>query len=194
MLYHVYKLQMSDAARNALNSAGSWDAHPESKVYAELRHSLRSSDALPHSVMSAALMGMYHHGLTVQADNLEQVFAYDNGAPLWEVARCHTDLSLPWPAIAVGRRCRRLRDWRVRLRINGLGGTAQGSRAWLRGDGKADRLPAPQRTTQRSLMLWMRPCGGVSTAPCREQLTARWRTPDVKVHYRRYHDQRDQRR
>jgi hypothetical protein len=66
MLYHVYKLQMSDAARNALNSAGSWDAHPESKVYAELRHSLRSSDALPHSVMSAALMGMYHHGLTVR--------------------------------------------------------------------------------------------------------------------------------
>jgi hypothetical protein len=34
MLYHVYKLQMSDAARDALNSAGSWDAHPESKVYA----------------------------------------------------------------------------------------------------------------------------------------------------------------
>ena len=87
MLYHVYKLQMSDAARNALNSAGSWDAHPESKVYAELRHSLRSSDALPRSVMSAALMGMYHHGLTVQADNLEQVFAYDNGAPHGEVAR-----------------------------------------------------------------------------------------------------------
>ena len=81
MLYHVYKLQMSDAARNALNSAGSWDAHPETKTYAALRHSLRDGDAMPHSVMSAALMGIYHHGLTVEADDLEQVFAYDNGAP-----------------------------------------------------------------------------------------------------------------
>jgi hypothetical protein len=55
-------------------------------VYAELRHSLRSSDALPHSVMSAALMGMYHHGLTVEAPSIDKVFDYDNGAPASVVA------------------------------------------------------------------------------------------------------------
>lgn len=85
MIYHVYKLQMSDAARDALNSAGSWDAHPESKAYADLRHAIRDKEMMPYSVMSAALMGMYHHGLTVEADGIERVFAYDNGAPAEEV-------------------------------------------------------------------------------------------------------------
>lgn len=85
MFYHVYKLQMSDAARAALNSAGRWEAHPESKAYAELRHGLRNKETMPLSVMSAALMGMYHHGLSVRADHIEQVFAYDNGAPAEDV-------------------------------------------------------------------------------------------------------------
>lgn len=78
MLYHVYKLQMSDDARDAINSAGSWDAHPEAKVFAALRHSLRNSDTMHHHVMSAALMGIYHHGVTVDAHDLEGVFEYDN--------------------------------------------------------------------------------------------------------------------
>lgn len=79
MFYHVYKLQMSKEATNALNASGSWTAHPEAKVYAALRHGGRNSDGLSYHVMSAALMGIYHHGLTVEADDLEQVFAYDNG-------------------------------------------------------------------------------------------------------------------
>jgi hypothetical protein len=85
MFYHAYKLQMSKDATNALNSSGSWTAHPEAKVYAALRCGLRNGDAMPEAmramcdnVMSAALMGIYHHGLTVEADDLEQVFAYDN--------------------------------------------------------------------------------------------------------------------
>jgi hypothetical protein len=88
MFYHVYKLQMSKEATNALNASGSWTAHPEAKVYAALRNGLRNGDAMPEAiramcdnVMSAALMGIYHHGLTVEADDLEQVFAYDNGGP-----------------------------------------------------------------------------------------------------------------
>jgi hypothetical protein len=88
MFYHAYKLQMSKDATNALNSSGSWAAHPEAKVYAALRNGLRNGDAMPEAiramcdnVMSAALMGIYHHGLTVEADDLEQVFAYDNGGP-----------------------------------------------------------------------------------------------------------------
>lgn len=81
MLYHVYKLQMSDAARKAMNEAGDWNAHRQSKVYADLRHRLSGSDNMPYSVMSAALMGMYHHGLTVRADSIDAVFDYDNGAP-----------------------------------------------------------------------------------------------------------------
>ena len=88
MFYHVYKLQMSKDATNALNASGSWTAHPEAKVFAALRCGLRNGDAMPEAiramcdnVMSAALMGIYHHGLTVEADDLEQVFAYDNGGP-----------------------------------------------------------------------------------------------------------------
>ena len=88
MFYHAYKLQMSKDATNALNSSGSWTAHPEAKVFAALRCGLRNGDAMPEAiramcdnVMSAALMGIYHHGLTVEADDLEQVFAYDNGGP-----------------------------------------------------------------------------------------------------------------
>jgi hypothetical protein len=89
MLYHVYKLQMSDAARDALNSAGSWDAHPESKAFAALRHGLRNNDNMPHMAMSAALMGMYHHGLTVEAPTMDAVFQYDNNAPASMVANVH---------------------------------------------------------------------------------------------------------
>jgi hypothetical protein len=95
MLYHVYKLQMSDAARAAMNLAGKWNAHPESQVYADLRHGLRNSDTLPHSVMSAALMGMYHHGLSVEAYDIEQVFAYDNGAPCEDVTPIYHRRGLP---------------------------------------------------------------------------------------------------
>ena len=46
MFYHAYKLQMSKDATNALNSSGSWTAHPEAKVYAALRNGLHNDDVL----------------------------------------------------------------------------------------------------------------------------------------------------
>jgi hypothetical protein len=89
MLYHVYKLQMSDAAHTAMNAAGRWDAHPESQTYADLRVGLPKSEKMEAAAMAAAVMDMYHHGLTVEAPTIDAVFQYDNGAAPSMVANVH---------------------------------------------------------------------------------------------------------
>jgi hypothetical protein len=75
--YHAYKLNLSDEIADAVNSEG-WDAVPEGSAYMRLSFAKQDDEQLPMKVMCAALMGLYQHGLTVEADSLEDVFAYDN--------------------------------------------------------------------------------------------------------------------
>lgn len=77
MLYHAYKLNLSDEIADAVNSEG-WDAVPEGSAYMRLSFAKQDDEQLPMKVMCAALMGLYQHGLTVEADSLEDVFEYDN--------------------------------------------------------------------------------------------------------------------
>jgi hypothetical protein len=88
MLYHVYKLHMSDAVRDAVNSKG-WEASPEGSAYSRLSFAKAGNPEMPMHVMCAALLGLYHHGLTVEAPSIDAVFDYDNGAPPSVVADVH---------------------------------------------------------------------------------------------------------
>jgi hypothetical protein len=80
MLYHVYKLHLSDAVSAAINAHG-WGAVPEGKAYKALSFAEGGNPEMPMHVMCAALIGLYHHGLTVDAPSIVAVFDYDNGAP-----------------------------------------------------------------------------------------------------------------
>jgi hypothetical protein len=80
MLYHVYKLHLSDAVSAAVNTDG-WDASPEGKAYRDLSFANGGDPEMPMHVMCAALLGLYQHGLTVEAPSIDKVFDYDNGAP-----------------------------------------------------------------------------------------------------------------
>lgn len=78
MKYHAYKLNLSDEVVDAVNAAGTWGSTAESNAYMRLSFAQHNDEELPIKVMCAALMGLYQHGLTVEADNVEAVFAYDN--------------------------------------------------------------------------------------------------------------------
>ena len=80
MLYHVYKLHLSDTVSSAINAKG-WDASPEGITYSRLQFAKGENPEMPMHVMCAALVGLYHHGLTVDAPSIDAVFDYDNGAP-----------------------------------------------------------------------------------------------------------------
>ncbi len=80
MLYHVYKLHLSDAVSAAVNAHG-WDKSPEGAAYSRLQFAKGENPEMPMHVMCAALLGLYHHGLTVEAKSITAVFDYDNGAP-----------------------------------------------------------------------------------------------------------------
>jgi len=78
-MYHVYKLHLSDAAASIVNRKG-WQASFEGEAYKRLSFANGDSPDLAGHVLSAALMGLYHHGLTVEARSLDDVFNHDNGA------------------------------------------------------------------------------------------------------------------
>jgi hypothetical protein len=88
MLYHVYKMHLSDADSDIINSHG-FDASPRSKAYTAMMFADAEDNQLPINVMSAALLGLYQHGLTVEAPTIDAVFQYDNGAPRSMVANVH---------------------------------------------------------------------------------------------------------
>ena len=81
MLYHVYKLHLSTEASAAVNAAGRWDGTPEGAAYSRLSFAKGDNPEMPMHVMCAALVGLYHPGLTVDARSIDAVFDYDNGAP-----------------------------------------------------------------------------------------------------------------
>ena len=80
MIYHVYKLHLSDAASAAVNAHG-WAGSPEGAAYSRLSFAKAENPEMPMHVMCAALLGLYQHGLTVEAKSIDAVFDYDNGAP-----------------------------------------------------------------------------------------------------------------
>lgn len=88
MLYHVYKLHLSDAVRDTINTKG-WSASPEGSAYQRLSFANGGDPEMPMHVMCAALLGLYQHGLTVEAPSIDKVFDYDNGAPVSVVADVH---------------------------------------------------------------------------------------------------------
>ena len=77
---HVYKLHLSDAAVSIVNRKG-WEALAEGEAYKHLSFANGDNPDLAGHVLSAALMGLYHHGMTVEAPSIDAVFDYDNGAP-----------------------------------------------------------------------------------------------------------------
>lgn len=79
-MYHVYKLHLSDAAAATVNRKG-WEALAEGEAYKRLSFANGDNPDLAGHVLSAALMGLYHHGMTVEAPSIDAVFDYDNGAP-----------------------------------------------------------------------------------------------------------------
>ena len=79
-MYHVYKLHLSNAAAYIVNTKG-WQASPEGEAYKRLSFANGDNPDLAGHVLSAALMGLYHHGLAVEAPSIDAVFDYDNGAP-----------------------------------------------------------------------------------------------------------------
>lgn len=79
-MYHVYKLHLSDAAASIVNRKG-WQASFEGEAYKRLSFANGDNPDLAGHVLSAALMGLYHHGMTVEARSIDAVFDYDNGAP-----------------------------------------------------------------------------------------------------------------
>lgn len=81
MLYHAYKLHLSDEARDAINKAGRYEATPEGAAYKRLSFANGGDPEMAMHVMCAALLGLYQHGLTVEAKSVDAVFDYDNGAP-----------------------------------------------------------------------------------------------------------------
>ena len=80
MLYHVYKLHLSDDVVAAVNAKG-WEGSPEGAAYSRLSFAKAENPEMPMHVMCAALLGLYQHGLTVEAPSIDAVFEYDNGAP-----------------------------------------------------------------------------------------------------------------
>jgi hypothetical protein len=88
MLYHVYKLHLSTDVSAAINAHG-WDKSPEGAAYSRLQFAKGENPEMPMHVMCAALMGLYHHGLTLDAPSIDKVFDYDNGAPHSMVADVH---------------------------------------------------------------------------------------------------------
>ena len=80
MLYHVYKLHLSDAVSAAVNAKG-WEGSPEGQAYSRLSFAKADNPEMPMHVMCAALLGLYQHGMTVEAPSLGAVFDHDNGAP-----------------------------------------------------------------------------------------------------------------
>jgi hypothetical protein len=81
MLYHIYKLHLTEAQSDAVNKAGRFEATPEGGAYSRLQFAKGDNPELPMHVMCAALLGLYQHGVTVEAKSLNDVFGYDNGAP-----------------------------------------------------------------------------------------------------------------
>ena len=79
-MYHVYKLHLSDAAAATVNANG-WDGSPEGQAYSRLQFANGDNPEMPMHVMCAALLGLYQHGMTVEAPSIDAVFDYDNGAP-----------------------------------------------------------------------------------------------------------------
>jgi hypothetical protein len=80
MIYHVYKLHLSEGDRAIINAKG-WDASPRAKAYRALSFIDGGNREMPMHVMCAALLGLYQHGLSVEASSIDKVFDYDNGAP-----------------------------------------------------------------------------------------------------------------
>lgn len=80
MLYHVYKLYLSKDVVDEVNKNG-WVATPEAAAYQRLSFIDGDNLDLPMHVMCAALLGLYQHGVSVEAPSIEAVFDYDNGAP-----------------------------------------------------------------------------------------------------------------
>lgn len=88
MLYHVYKLHLSDGDATIINTKG-WDASPRAKAYRALSFIDGGNREMPLHVMCAAMLGLYQHGLTVEAPSIDKVFDYDNGAPASVVGDVH---------------------------------------------------------------------------------------------------------
>jgi hypothetical protein len=80
MLYVVLKLKMSPEAVAEVNARG-WRKSDEGAAYMRMRSANASNPDLASHALAAALMGLYHHGLTVDAPSIDAVFDYDNGAP-----------------------------------------------------------------------------------------------------------------
>ncbi len=80
MLHVVLKLKMSPEAVAEVNARG-WRKSDEGAAYQRLRMANASNPDLASHVLAAALMGLYHHGLTVDAPSIDAVFDYDNGLP-----------------------------------------------------------------------------------------------------------------
>jgi len=79
-MFHVYKLHLSDEIAAVVNSKG-WSRSPEGSAYAALRGINGDNASLTEHVLTAALMGLYHHGISAEAPSLGALFDYDNGAP-----------------------------------------------------------------------------------------------------------------
>jgi len=79
-MFHVYKLHLSDEIAAVVNSKG-WSRSPEGSAYAALRGINGDNASLTEHVLTAALMGLYHHGISAEAPSLVALFDYDNGAP-----------------------------------------------------------------------------------------------------------------
>jgi hypothetical protein len=77
MLYHVLKLKMSDETIQAVNAKG-WGSTLEGRAYAAMRNVYDDDADLAEKALAAAVMGLYHHGLTVKASSVDAVFEYDN--------------------------------------------------------------------------------------------------------------------
>jgi hypothetical protein len=68
-MFHVYKLHLSDEIAAVVNSKG-WSRSPEGAAYAALRGINGDNASLTEHVLTAALMGLYHHGLSAEAPSL----------------------------------------------------------------------------------------------------------------------------
>jgi hypothetical protein len=79
-MFHVYKLHLSPEIAAVVNSKG-WSRSPEGSAYAALRGVNGDNASLTEHVLTAALMGLYHHGISAEAPSLGALFDYDNGAP-----------------------------------------------------------------------------------------------------------------
>lgn len=80
MLYHVFKLHLTDDVVDAVNAKG-WGASPEGAAYERLQFAKADNPDLANHVLAAALIGLYQHGITAEAKSIDAIFDYDNGAP-----------------------------------------------------------------------------------------------------------------